>query len=182
MCTGPPKVASDFQGCIFYIFSTQNKERHNLECVDVFPECSYALWDMSLAMWLEQWVSITLKCIQCFHISDNVPWNMSCESFAKHCHHVVEWRRFIELRTLFIMKHWNIYTLSLLYKTQTTCVMRSRKNLFISTTKWDQLTEGLVLKMKHDHTTDICEVKHETESLFKFGWPGCRSTGRSTPL
>ena len=34
-----------------------------------------------------------------------------------------------------------------------TCVTRSRKNLFIYTAKWDQLTEGLVLKMKHDHTT-----------------------------
>ena len=40
--------------------NTKNKERYNLECVDVLPEYSYALWEVSLAMWLEQWGSITL--------------------------------------------------------------------------------------------------------------------------
>ena len=60
-------------------------------------------------MWLEQWVSITLKHIQKFPISDNVPWNMSCESLAMHCHHVVKWGRFIELRILFIKNCKHIY-------------------------------------------------------------------------
>ena len=28
---------------------------------------------------------------------------------------------------------------------------------------------------------DLCEAKHEMQSVFKFGRPGGRSTGRSTP-
>ena len=46
-------------------------------------------WSVSLAMWLEQWVSITLKHIQYYLISDNVPWNMS--PLLCSCHHVVIW-------------------------------------------------------------------------------------------
>ena len=31
------------------------------------------------------------------------------------------------------------------------------------------------------HRKDLCEAKHEMQSVFKFGQPGGRSTGRSYP-
>ena len=41
---------------------------------------------------------------------------------------------------------------------------------------------GITISLLVIRRRDLCEAKHETQSVFKFGRPGGRSTGRYIPL
>ena len=99
-----------------------------------------------LVMGLEQWVSITLKHIQCFHISDNGPWNMSPLSCS--CHHVVKWWGFL------LMWNNNIYWTNIHiwapWDLDAMCHKKWETKIYIYGRKCvlNQLIEGSVLEMK----------------------------------
>ena len=109
---------------------------------------SYALRLVFLAMWPEQWVSITLMYIQTvFLFLNSVPieaW-VPCSALPPCCE--MKWSSCVGIKNIYwTLEH--IYSTSKLSKIQMPCAMRSGKTYLYLLQNWSQLIEGSVLKMK----------------------------------
>ena len=132
VCTGAQNASQMF----FWLKNTKNKERYNLEWSQCVPKWCLKCF---LAVWLEQWVSITLS-------TSSVSWEAKALCTSHHYYHVVKWWGFSHVYNLeTFIKYCNIYTLSLAVRDpDDMCWWEVGKSIYICSAKQDQLTEGSV--------------------------------------